>query len=114
MFKTLLSHEDVLFDDLCETRNVVKGSIHISNPDGTRFVGRIGRFVPIKEGTGKGEGHLLRINEDKEYAVTGTKGYLWLEAEMVEELELEEAIDMSYFDDLLSKANESLKNVGYI
>jgi len=114
VFKTLLSHEDVLFDDLCETRNVVKGSIHISNPDGTRFVGRIGRFVPIKEGTGKGEGHLLRINEDKEYAVTGTKGYLWLEAEMVEELELEEAIDMSYFDDLLSKANESLKNVGYI
>jgi len=114
VFKTLLSHEDVVFDDLCETRNVVKGAIYISNENGKRFIGRISRFVPIKPGTNKGEGRLLRINDDKEYAVTGTKGWEWLEAETVQELELEDAIDMTYFDELVSKAKESLKHVGYI
>jgi len=114
VFKTLLSHEEITFDDLCETRNVVKGSIHISNPDGLQFVGKISRFVPIKEGTGKGEGQLLRVNEDKQYAVTGTKGWLWLEAEKVRELGLEEAIDMSYFEELCNKAQESLRAVGYV
>jgi hypothetical protein len=114
VFKTLLSHEEVTFDDLCETRNVVKGTIHISTPDGLRFIGRIGRFVPIKEGTNKGEGQLLRVNEDKQYAVTGTKGWLWLEAEKVRDLELEDAIDMSYFEEHVTKAQESLRVVGYI
>jgi hypothetical protein len=114
VFKNLLSHEEIVFDDLCETRNVVKGEIYISNEDGKRFVGRIGRFVPIKPGTNKGEGQLLRINEDKEYAVTGTKGWLWLEAETVQELGLEEAIDGSYFDELSKKANDALRAVGYI
>lgn len=114
VFKTLLSHEEIEFDDLCETRNVVKGSIYISNEDSKRFVGRIGRFVPIKSGTAKGEGQLLRVNEDKEYAVTGTKGWLWLEAEKVQDLGLEEAIDMAYFEELSNKAQESLRAVGYI
>lgn len=114
VFKNLLSHEEIEFDDLCETRNVVKGEIYIANDDGRRFVGRIGRFVPIKPGTGKGEGQLLRVNDDKEYAVTGTKGWLWLEAEKVKTLELEDAIDGSYYDELCNKANEALKAVGYI
>lgn len=114
VFKNLLSHEEIVFDDLCETRNVVKGSIYISNEDGSRFIGRIGRFVPIKSGTNKGEGQLLRVNEDKEYAVTGTKGWLWLEAEKVRDLELEEHIDGTYFDELARKASEALKVVGYI
>jgi hypothetical protein len=114
VFKNLLSKEPIEFDDLCETRNVVKGEIYISNDNGRRFVGRIGRFVPIKPGTDKGEGQLLRVVDDKEYAVTGTKGYLWLEADTVRELELEEAIDGSYFDELCRKAEDSLRAVGYI
>lgn len=114
VFKTLLSNEELSFDDMCETRNVVKGSIHISNEDGTRFVGRIGRFIPIKKGTNKGEGQLLRVNEDKQYAVTGTKGWLWLEAEKVSDLGLQEEVDMSYYEELIDKAKESLRAVGYI
>jgi hypothetical protein len=114
VFKTILSNEELTFDDLCETRNVVKGAIYISNDDSRRFIGRIGRFVPIKSGTGKGEGQLLRINDDREYAVTGTKGWLWLEAEKVHDLGLEDAIDMSYFEELTHKAQESLRAVGYI
>lgn len=114
VFKTLLSHEDIDFKDLCETRNVVKGAIYIVNEDGRRFVGGIGSFVPIKPGTNKGEGVLLRVFEDREYAVTGTKGWLWLEAETVQQMELEQYIDMTYYDDLISKANKSLRDVGYI
>lgn len=114
VFKTLLSHEEIVFDDLCETRNVAKGSIYISNEDGKRFVGRIGRFVPIKPGTNKGEGHLLRVNEDKEYAVTGTKGWLWLESDKVRDLELEDSIDETYYEELCAKAKKSLAEVGYI
>lgn len=114
VFKTLLSHEDIVFDDLCETRNVVKGEIYIASEDGKRFVGRIGRFVPIKSGTGKGEGPLLRVTEDKEYAVTGTKGWNWLEADTVRDLGLEEAIDMTYVEELCRKAQEALRAVGYI
>jgi hypothetical protein len=114
VFKTLLSGEEITFDDLCETRNVVKGSIYIATADGHKFVGRIGRFVPIKKGTNKGEGQLLRVNEDKEYAVTGTKGWLWLEADKVRDLGLEEAIDMTYFEEHKLKAQESLRVVGYI
>jgi hypothetical protein len=114
VFKTLLSNEELSFDDMCETRNVVKGSIYISNEDGKRFIGRIGRFVPIKPGTNKGEGQLLRINEDKEYAVTGTKGWLWLEAEKVSDLGLQEEVNMAYYHELVEKAKESLKAVGYI
>jgi hypothetical protein len=93
---------------------VVKGEIYISNDDSRRFVGRIGRFVPIKPETNKGEGQLLRVNDDKEYAVTGTKGWLWLEAEKVQELELEEHIDMAYFEALINKAQDALRTVGYI
>lgn len=114
VFKRLLTNEEITFDDLCETRNVTKGEIYISNDDGRRFVGRIGRFVPVKPGTGKNEGALLRVYEDREYAVTGTKGWLWLEADTVRDLGLEEHIDMTYFDEHLAKAEEALRSVGYI
>lgn len=122
VFKKLLSHEEITFDDLCETKNVVKGEIHIDEMlDGkpgvgnSRFVGRIGRFVPIVAGAGGGA--LLRVaevdGERRYYAVTGTKGYEWLEAETVKELGLENKIDYAYFDSLVVKAVENLESVGY-
>ena len=114
VFKTILSGEEIEFDDLCETRNVAKGEIYISNEDSKRFVGRVGRFVPIKPGTNKGEGSLLRVNEGKEYAVTGTKGWLWLEADKVKELGLEQDIDMEYFDKLCRSAEDALRIAGYM
>lgn len=118
VFKQIISNEEILFDDLCETRNVVKGEIHISGENGSRFVGRIGRFVPILPGSGKGEGALLRVvdadGEKKEYAVSASKGYLWLEADTVRELGIEEHIDYSFFDNLVEKARSALREVGYI
>lgn len=115
VFKKILSHEEVTFDDLCETRNVVKGEIYIDEGDKERFVGRIGRFVPILPGHGGGA--MLRIadvdGERRKYAVTGTKGWGWLEAERVQEFKLEEFIDYSYFDHLVEKAIKALEDVNY-
>lgn len=137
VFKTVLSGEEITFDDLCETRNVAKGEIYIDVPGENdsgfrRFVGRIGRFVPMLPGTGGGA--LLRVadvevvdkdeNGDKipgsehmekrEYAVTGTKGFEWLEAETVQKLGLEDSIDYSYFEGLVAKAREAMSALGYI
>lgn len=116
VYKTMLSGEMVEFDDMCETKNVMKGTIHIVNEHGDRkFVGRIGRFVPIKPGGGGGQ--LMRVVEledgPKDYAVTGTKGWEWMEAETVRETQNENAIDMTYFENLVTKANKALEEVGY-
>lgn len=125
VFKTLISHEPIVFDDLLETRNVVKGSIFLKSDKERRFIGRIGQFVPVKEGHGGGE--LIRANEvlvkDKEtgeehmemkdYAVTGTKGHLWLEAELVKNGGDQSIVDMSYFGALAEKARLSLEAHGF-
>ena len=116
VFKTLLSGEEVEFEDLCETKNVVKGEIHIAKSNGDRrFVGRVGRFVPVTAEAGGGA--LLRVaevdGERRDYAVTGTKGYEWLEAETVKQLGLEDKIDYSYFEALVEKARNALIEVGY-
>lgn len=120
VFKTILSGEDVVFDDLCETKNVAKGEIYIAKGEDLqdrRFVGRIGRFVPLLPGAGGGT--LLRVAPDaegnpKDYAVTGTKGWEWLEAEIVTEMGLEDKVDYSYFDNLVDKARQALSTVGYV
>lgn len=115
VFKKMLSHEEIEFDDLCETRNVVKGNIYIDKDGDRRFVGRIGLFVPLLPGSGGGT--LLRVfdvdGEEKSYAVPGTKGYEWLEAEAVRDLKLEDKIDYGYFEDLVAKAAEAMEAVGY-
>lgn len=74
------------------------------------FVGKVGQFCPIKPGCGGGV--LYRENEGKYFAVTGTKGYRWLESEMVKELERENDIDRSYYDNLVNDAAESIASFG--
>lgn len=70
------------------------------------FVGRVGLFCPIKDGYGGGL--MVRIKDGKADAVTGTKGYRWLEAEDVRDKGLEDAIDRSYYDDLVDKAARAI------
>lgn len=79
------------------------------------FVGKIGRFCPIKPGCGGGE--LLREGKDKEgnikySSATGAKGYRWLESEMVKQLGKENDIDRSYYDKLVDEAIESISQYG--
>jgi hypothetical protein len=53
---------------------------------------------------------LLRIKDDKKYAVTGTKGYLWIEAEIAQAKGLE--IDVSYFEKLKDDAIKAIEQFG--
>lgn len=107
VFKTLLSNEALEFKDFCEMKNVVQGTMYLEFLDkGLVHVGRTGSFVPVLDNGGT----LLRINEDKRYAVTGTKGYLWItrEAAIEREARGELKIDMSYFEGLKTKAIDAV------
>ena len=168
VFKTLFSKEDILFEDMCETKSVAKGDLYLDmnfnlpdvseyekeldklrksfkdtcdgkmvKPDdfdtmssvpGTFtderdrlkyeiskghnyiFVGRVGQFCPIKPD--KGGGILYRCDNQKYYAVTGTKGYRWLESEVVKTLGKEADIDRSYYDKLVNDAVENISQYG--
>lgn len=70
------------------------------------FIGQVGRFCPIKPGCGGGL--LMREKEGRYSAVTGTKGYRWLEAELVKEMGREKDIDRSYYDRLVDDAVETI------
>ncbi len=75
-----------------------------------RFIGKVGQFCPIKPGCGGGV--LYRGKDGKYYAATGTKGYRWLESEMVKELGKETDIDRSYYDRLVDEAIANISQYG--
>ena len=153
VFKTLFSKEDVVFDDLCETKSVTTTLYLDMNedlPDVTKeekqlskiesdykkgllsdttfealtgdlrpvidsghnyiFIGRVGRFCPIK--TGCGGGLLMRYNNGKYYAATGTKGYRWLESERVLLMGKQDDVDISYYRALVDDAVETISQYG--
>ena len=74
------------------------------------FVGRVGQFCPIKSGCGGGV--LVRDNHGKYAAVGGTKGYRWLESEIVRELHKEVDIDKRYYDNLVNEAVHDISQYG--
>lgn len=71
-----------------------------------RFIGKVGQFCPIKDGCGGGL--LMREKDGKYYAATGSKGFRWLESEMVSKLGKESDIDRSYYDKLVDDAVKEL------
>lgn len=91
----------------CTDEDLVK---QIQNGHNYIFVGKVGRFCPIKPGCNGGI--LYRENEGKYFAVTGTKGYRWLESELVQELGRENDIDNSYYENLANEAVESISEYG--
>lgn len=116
VFKSLFSGEEITFEDMCETKSV-SSSLYLDMnealPEGEHnchFVGKVGRFCPIKEGCGGGL--LLREKDGKHYAATGSKGYRWLESEMVKALGRENDIDRSYYDKLVQTAVETISKYG--
>lgn len=140
VFKTLFSHEPIEFEDLCETKSVTsaiyidrspeEAAVYINDPsyssDGIddlvldnghslQFVGKVGLFTPVLEGCGGGE--LKRESQDKEGntkydSVTGAKGYLWLESEMVKLMEKQDHIDYSYYEALANEAEKDISQYG--
>lgn len=153
VFKTLFSKEEILFEDMAETKEV-KTAIYLDMNEGLpdvsefekqfakaesdykkgllsdttfekicaelqpeidkghnyRFIGKVGRFCPVKSGSGGGV--LLREQNGKYYAVTGSSGYRWLESEMVRELNKEDDIDRSYYDKLVDDAVKTISEYG--
>lgn len=117
VYKTLFSHEPILFSDMCEVKSVVKGALYLDMnenlPEGShdyQFVGRVGQFTPIKPG--KGGGELLRVNEDKYYAASDSSGWRWLESNMVKDLKKEKDIDRNFYDNKVNKAVKAISEFG--
>ena len=116
VFKTLFSHEPITFDDMCETKTVTT-ALYLDMNEGLgeeehdyHFVGRAGSFCPIRPGFGGGV--LLREKEGKYYAATGSKGFRWLEAEMVKIMGKEDEIDRKYYDNLVDAAVGDISEFG--
>jgi len=117
IFKTLFSGEEVTFDDLCETRSVVQGTMYLDREEHEkgetldhhrmRHLGRTGRFVPVQNGGGT----LYRVKDDRYYLVTGTKGHKWIEAEIAQSMP-DLQIDMSYFEKLKAEAIKTIEGFG--
>lgn len=146
VFKKLFSKEDILFDDLCETKSVTSSlylDMNENLPDVSslekelnkvlknspgdenlinnlkeeiakghnyRFIGKVGRFCPIKPGCGGGL--LMREKDGKYYSATGAKGYRWLEAEIVSSLGRTDDIDEGHFKEMADAAINTIKKYG--
>lgn len=103
VFKTLFSKEEIIFDDLCETKSV-KTAIYLDD----RFIGKVGQFTPVLDG-----GHdLLREQNGKMYSVVGTKGYKWQESEIVRSMDWKNIVDLSYYKRLVDEAVRTMAEYG--
>ena len=73
------------------------------------FIGKVGLFAPVING--KGGGLLMREKDGKYYAVGGTTGYRWLEAETVHD-HLEDVVDIGYFTEQSTEAIAAIEQYG--
>ena len=98
---------DTLFENECASlrERIEAGHNYI-------FVGKVGLFCPIKPGCGGGT--LVCKRDDKYSAVTGTKGYRWLESEIVKQNGKEDDIDKSYYNKLVDDAVSTISEFGDI
>jgi hypothetical protein len=118
VYKTLFTGESITFEDLCEPRSVAQGVMYLDfehdRPMATatgemKHVGRTGLFVPVTQNAGGAM--LYRVKDGKKYQVAGTKGYLWLEADMARNLD-RSVIDMRYFENLADEARKTIDYFG--
>lgn len=124
VFKTLFSGEELIFADFCEPKTVTQGVMYLDFDDtevldigSMQHIGRTGSFIPVYNG-----GVLYRVKDDKRYAVTGTKGYLWIERDSLgsvtsdqafETLDIAEmGLDISYFEKLKHDAIKTIEQFG--
>lgn len=139
VFKTLFSKEPLKFEDYCETKSVTTAmyldknesvvkevmnarktdynaaSAFVNAQPGSeyhnyKFVGKTGSYVPVKPLHGGGV--LVREKDGKYSAVTGTKGYRWMESEYVGKGECYDFIDESYHKHLVDQAVHDISEFG--
>ena len=96
---------DTEYERACEglRKNIEEGHSY-------KFIGKVGQFCPIKPGCGGGI--LCREKDGKYFAATGSKGYRWLESDLVYSLNMRKDIDYSYYDRLVNDAAESISMYG--
>lgn len=83
----------------------------IESTNNFMFVGRCGSFCPVEPGCGGGL--MMRLGDDGRIgAISGTKGYRWLEAETVKERGLEDRLDSGYFRGLVDSAYAHIEAYG--
>lgn len=78
-----------------------------------RFIGRAGSFCPVIDGVGGG--YLMREKDGKYSFAGGTKGYRWMEAEVLRALGPEEAmrrINRKYYAALVDDAVATISEYG--
>ena len=122
VFKALFSKEPIEFSDMCETKQV-STALYLDMNEGLPeeehnyiFVGKVGQFCPMKEGTGGGL--LMRQTENKHTGEKGyayaasAKGYRWMESEMVKSLGKENDIDRNFYEKLVNKAVDEISKHG--
>lgn len=122
VFKSLFSKEPIEFGDMCETKQVTSAlylDMNENLPEDRhdyKFVGKVGLFCPVKPGCGGGI--LVRESDDKKTggkkysAATGSKGYRWMEAEMIKALNKEDCIDTSYYEKMCDEARTDISKFG--
>jgi Family of unknown function (DUF5906) len=114
VYKTLFSREPITLQDYSQTKSVTSAlylDMNEGYPEGEHnyiFIGKVGAFVPIKPG--KGGGLLVRKTDDKFNSATGTKGYRWLEVELVKVLGKEDDIDLDYYRNFVDEAKKDIFN----
>lgn len=127
VFKTLFAKAPYNFKDFCETKSV-SSSLYIDfneelgeDEHDYRFIGRVGQFCPVVKGANGGL--LMREKDGKYSAATGTKGYRWMESDMVKEMintgnacsdvvNGETIVDISYYNKLVDEAVKTISEYG--
>lgn len=106
--------EQIIFDENSQMSDeeldsrITKGHNYI-------FIGKVGRFTPVKDGVGGG--YLVREQNGKKVAVTGTKRkngvpYRWMESSTVQSLDMMNSIDISYYEELADEARKTIEKFG--
>ena len=128
VFKKLFSKEEIQFEDMCETKQVSTALYLDMNedlPDDAEYKKELATIDKREKAGEKDDWDCARgslwekidachnyIFNGKYYAAGGSKGYRWLEAEMVRTLEKEDDIDRSYYDRMVDEAVETISKYG--
>ena len=74
-----------------------------------RFIGKVGRFTPVKPGTGGGI--LCREQNGKYYAAANSTGYRWLESEMLGD-DIFNVVDDSFYIKMVNDRVDDISALG--
>lgn len=111
VFKSLLSHEDFVPEDFYETKSVTTALyLNYGTPEEPirKFVGGVGRFVPVT----KGGGILEREKDGEFHSASGAKGHRWAPAGSEQADDYDGSVDLGYFESLADAARAEIERVG--